>query len=109
MYASKGLEAVGTATIMARLTVPQNVQGYYSIPFKVTAKTSQDVTITTSSYITFTVTAQPATIEAITTQPTGITPLGFTETIQRIFGNPLILILLVALTVWLATYTIKKH
>jgi len=109
MYATKGLEAVGTATIMCRLTVPQNVQGYYSIPYKVTAKTSQDITITTSSYITFTATPQPVTVEAVSAQPGAISPAGFAETVQRILGNPLILILLIALTIWLAAYTIKKR
>jgi hypothetical protein len=109
MYATKGLEAVGTATIMCRLTVPQNVQGYYSIPYKVTAKTSQDITITTSSYITFTATPQPVAVEAVSAQPGAIAPAGFAETVQRILGNPLILILLIALTIWLAAYTIKKR
>jgi len=109
MYAAKGLEAVGTATIMCRLTVPQSVQGYYSIPYKVTAKTSQDITITTSSYITFTATPQPVAVEAVSAQPAAIAPAGFAETVQRILGNPLILILLIALTIWLAAYTIKKR
>jgi hypothetical protein len=109
MYATKGLEAVGTATIMCRLTVPQNVQGYYSIPYKITAKTSQDITITTSSYITFTATPQPVTVEAVSAQPGAIAPAGFAETVQRILGNPIILILLIALTIWLAAYTIKKR
>jgi len=109
MYATKGLETVGTATIMCRLTVPQNVQGYYSIPYKVTAKTSQDITITTSSYITFTATPQPVTVEAVSAQPGAIAPAGFAETVQRILGNPIILILLIALTIWLAAYTIKKR
>ena len=108
IYATKGLEAIGTATINCRLTLPQNVQGYYTIPFKITAKTSQDITITTSSYLTFTATTTPTAIEAISTQPTPI-GAGYMETITRIIGNPIILILLIALTIWLATYTIKKR
>jgi len=107
-YATKGVEAVGTATINCRLTLPQNVQGYYTIPFKITAKTSGDVTITTASYITFTATTTPTAVEAVSAQPTPIAA-GYTETIIRIIGNPIILILLIALTIWLATYTIKKR
>ncbi|MEM3875278.1 MAG: DUF2341 domain-containing protein [Candidatus Bathyarchaeia archaeon] len=107
-YATKGVEAVGTFTINCRLTLPQNVQGYYTIPFKITAKTSGDVTITTASYITFTATTTPTAVEAVSAQPTSIVA-GYTETIIRIIGNPIILILLIALTIWLATYTIKKR
>jgi len=104
MQASRGLEAMGTATIQARLTAPQNTQGYYSIPFKVIGKTSDGTTITTASYLTFTITA-PTQI----TETTTITAGGFAETITRIIGNPILLMLLIALIVWLSTYSLKKH
>jgi hypothetical protein len=48
-------------------------------------------------------------VEAVSAQPGGIASTGFAETVQRILGNPLILILLIALTIWLAAYTIKKR
>jgi hypothetical protein len=104
MQASRGLEAMGTATIQARLTAPQNTQGYYSIPFKVIGKTSDGTTITTASYLTFTITATPQI-----TETTAITTGGFAETITRILGNPILLLLLIALIIWLSAYSIKKH
>jgi hypothetical protein len=104
MQASRGLQAMGTATIQARLTAPQNTQGYYSIPFKVIGKTSDGTTITTASYLTFTITA-PTQI----TETTAITAGGFAETITRIIGNPILLMLLIALIIWLSTYSLKKH
>jgi hypothetical protein len=104
MQASRGLEAMGTATIQARLTAPQNTQGYYSIPFKVIGKTSDGTTITTASYLTFTITA-PTQI----TETTTITAGGFAETITRIIGNPILLMLLIALIVWLSAYSLRKH
>jgi hypothetical protein len=104
MQASRGLEAMGTATIQARLTAPQNTQGYYSIPFKVIGKTSDGTTITTASYLTFTITTTPQITETTT-----ITTGGFAETITRIFGNPLLLMLLIALIIWLSAYSLKNH
>ncbi|MEM3697927.1 MAG: hypothetical protein QXQ94_10630, partial [Candidatus Bathyarchaeia archaeon] len=101
--ASRGMETIGTATIQAQLKTPENVQGYYSIPFIVTATTPQDLTITTASYITFTITATPQTSE------TTLTAGGFIETIQRLLGNPILLLLLIALIIWLASYSLKKH
>jgi hypothetical protein len=95
---------MGTATIQARLTAQQNTQGYYSIPFKVIGKTSDGTTITTASYLTFTITA-PTQI----TETTTITAGGFAETITRILGNPILLMLLIALIIWLSTYSLKKH
>jgi hypothetical protein len=74
--ASRGMEAIGTATIQAQLKTPENVQGYYSIPFIVTATTPQDLKITTASYITFTITAKPQISE------TTLTAGGFIETIH---------------------------
>ncbi|RLI44497.1 hypothetical protein DRO69_07240 [Candidatus Bathyarchaeota archaeon] len=103
MHATRGLEALGTATIQARLTVPANVQGYYNIPFTVTATTPQNQNITTVSYITFTATTTPSTTE------TTITQGGFIETITRLLGNPILLLLLIALIAWLASYSLKKH
>jgi hypothetical protein len=100
--ASRGLETLGTATISAKLTTPQNVQGYYNIPFTVTAKTSQQQTITTTSYVTFNISAQPSITE------TTITTGGFFESIQRLLGNPIILLLLIALIIWLSSYSLKK-
>ncbi|MEM3361405.1 MAG: DUF2341 domain-containing protein, partial [Candidatus Bathyarchaeia archaeon] len=97
--ASRGMETIGTATIQAQLKTPENVQGYYSIPFIVTATTPQDLTITTASYITFTITATPQTSE------TTLTAGGFIETIQRLLGNPILLLLLIALIIWLASYS----
>jgi hypothetical protein len=104
MQASRGLEAMGTATIQARLTAPQNTQGYYSIPFKVIGKTSDGTTITTASYLTFTITASTQITETTT-----ITAGGFEETIIRLLGNPILLLLLIALIIWLASYSLKKH
>ena len=100
--ASRGLETLGTATISAKLTTPQNVQGYYNIPFTVTAKTSQQQTITTTSYATFNISAQPSITE------TTITTGRFFESIQRLLGNPIILLLLIALIIWLSSYSLKK-
>jgi hypothetical protein len=102
--ASRGMEAIGTATIQAQLKTPENVQGYYSIPFIVTATTPQDLTITTASYITFTITTTPRISETTT-----ITAGGFIETITRILGNPILLLLLIALIVWLSAYSLKNH
>jgi hypothetical protein len=102
--ASRGMEAIGTATIQAQLKTPENVQGYYSIPFIVTATTPQDLTITTASYITFTITATPRISETTT-----ITAGGFMETITRILGNPILLLLLIALIIWLSAYSLKNH
>jgi len=104
MQASRGLQAMGTATIQARLTAPQNTQGYYSIPFKVIGKTSDGTTITTASYLTFTITA-PTQI----TETTAITAGGFEEAITRIIGNPILLLLLIALIIWLSAYSLRKH
>jgi hypothetical protein len=101
--ASRGMETIGTATIQAELKTPANVQGYYSIPFIVTAITPQDLKITTASYVTFTITAKPQISE------TTLTAGGFIETITRLLGNPILLILLIALIIWLARYSLKKH
>jgi hypothetical protein len=78
------------------------VQGYCNIPFTVTAKTSQQQTITTTSYVTFNISAQP-NITEIT-----ITTGGFFESIPRLLGNPIILLLLIALIIWLSSYSLKK-
>ncbi|RLI40523.1 hypothetical protein DRO69_12785 [Candidatus Bathyarchaeota archaeon] len=101
--ASRGMETLGTATIQASLTVPANVQGYYNIPFTVTATTPQNQNITTVSYITFTITTTPSIAETTLTQG------GFVETIKRLLGNPILLLLLIALIAWLASYSLKKH
>ncbi|MEM2969827.1 MAG: hypothetical protein QXR63_02710, partial [Candidatus Bathyarchaeia archaeon] len=69
----------------------------------VTATTPQNLTITTTSYITFTITPKPQTSE------TTLTTSGFIETIQRLIGNPILLLLLITLTIWLANYSLKKH
>ena len=103
MHATRGLEALGTATIQARLTVPSNVQGYYNIPFTVTATTPQNQNIITVSYITFTATTTPSTTETTLTQG------GFIEAITRLLGNPILLLLLIALIAWLASYSLKKQ
>jgi hypothetical protein len=102
--ASRGMETIGTATIQAQLKTPANIQGYYSIPFIVTATTPQDLTITTASYITFTTTSTPQISETTT-----LTAGGFIETITRLLGSPILLLLLIALIIWLASYSLKKH
>jgi len=101
--ASRGMETIGTATIQAELKTPENMQGYYSIPFIVTAITPQDLKITTASYVTFTITAKPQISE------TTLTAGGFIETMTRLLGNPILLLLLIALIIWLASYSLKKH
>jgi hypothetical protein len=104
LQASRGMENMGTATIQVQLKVPENVEGYYSIPFIVTATTPQETKITTASYITFTVTVTPQVSETTT-----LTAGGFIETLQRLLGDPILLLLLIALIIWLASYSLKKR
>lgn len=101
--ASKGLEEIGTTSIEVKMTIPKNVYGFYDIPFTVTAKTPQQVIITTISFVRFTITGQTSVIENI------FTVGSFTEIITRLLGNPILLLLLIALIIWLASYSLKKH
>jgi hypothetical protein len=52
--------------------------------------------------VTFNISAQPSITE------TTITTGGFFESIQRLLGNPIILLLLIALIIWLSSYSLKK-
>lgn len=101
--ASRGMEAIGTCTIQVQLKTPTNVMGYYNVPFIVTAENMQGQTITTASYVTFTLTAAPQITE------TTLTAGGFMEAIQRLLGNPLIMAILLIMIIWLATYALKKR
>ncbi|MEM3579617.1 MAG: hypothetical protein QXL54_05305 [Candidatus Bathyarchaeia archaeon] len=47
------------------------------------------------------------TQKATSTQPTQL-GAGYTETVMRIIGNPIILALLIALTIWLAAYVLRE-
>lgn len=104
LLASRGLERIGVAQIEATVNVPTNILGQITVTFTVTAETPDKTTLTTSSYVTMTVTGQVTPSEGITiTEPTQ-----FYEILKRIFGDPLILFLLIILTAILGYYSLKK-
>jgi hypothetical protein len=95
----KELNAWGTATIDAQLTLPATATGTYTIPFIIYVTLPDGTKTQANSYITLT--AKTSTLK-FTTET-------FIETIKRLLGNPIILILLIALIVWLSAYSLKNH
>jgi hypothetical protein len=100
----RGLEVLGTGVIEAEVKSPINVQGYYNVPFTVEAKTPQGLTVTTSSYVTFTMTQK-----GVVSEETISGQAGFFEVVQRLFGNPILLLLLIALIIWLSAYSLQRR
>lgn len=95
----KGLNALGTATIECQLTLPATATDSYTIPFIIHVTLPDGTTTQTNSYITLT--TKTSTIN--------FTTEAFIETVKRLLGNPIILALLIALIIWLSTYSLKKH
>lgn len=95
----KEVNAWGTATIDAQLTLPATATGTYTIPFIIYVTLPDGTKTQANSYITLT--AKTSTLSFTTD--------AFIETIKRLLGNPIILLLLIALIMWLSAYSLKKH
>lgn len=103
--ASRGAEQIGVAQINAEVTVPSNIQGLVSVPFTVTVQTAnQSATLTTSNYVTMTVIQPLRGGLGLAEQLTSLY-----EWLRRLFGDPLILAILLALTVLLSYYSLKRQ